>query len=592
MALIKYIGDEEKTIMLNGNKKLLSKGQIFSGPSHLAKYKDFTVLGVSTNEKNPTEDVVTIDEFYVQSPNIEFIRENGRPVVSICIVTKNSHEIIKKCLERIFTYNTYQQVEILICDTGTTDSKVFELYDFYEKQFQNVKIYKDHKYNFSRNNNFLAEQAQGDVLLFLNNDVFFTYDVIPKMVKYINCSNIGCVGHRLVWEAEQDEIQHDGQVIFDRKTGQWIGPGHHNYHVKIQNAPSDNTVVEGVTAACLMVRKALFFKAGRFDEAYKDIYQDVDFNLKIYKLGYDNFVIRDNTLIHIDHGSRKSDGTADSPDDFKRLIGTWMSKGPMKVRPRVTYSILICATREDQLRKFHESIRSREPYQFIFVNNTKNYMYSAQALNTLQEVSSGEILMYTHQDVYFKSSEPFSKITKIINRLGNNFGIIGPAGVQYNGGHNMKGVDFSSKDYTFDAMKVHTLDEFCLITKRSNNLKFGEYLDHFHFYGADICYTAIDKGLRNYVVGIDLIHNSGGDGNLKNGDGYERYREQAKKFYIKWLSKYPLIGTTTARFSNGYIYYFLGHSLGLYPVDELIDMDTKQSQIKTKQEEVPTDRWL
>jgi GT2 family glycosyltransferase len=591
MALVKYVGKEEKTIILNGNKKLLSNGQIFSGPSHLAKYSDFTILGTSSKDQEEVNVSVKINEYYNRDPNLDFLDTNGRPRVSICIVTKDSYEIIKRCLKGIFDHNTYDDIEILLCDTGTTDKRVFDLYDEYEKSF-GIKVFKGHKYNFSKNNNFLADQSTGDVVFFLNNDVFFTYDVIPKMIKYINCSNIGCVGHRLVWDAEQDSLQHDGQVVFDMNTGAWVGPGHHNYKMKIKNAPKENTIVEGVTAACLMVRKEIFYKAGKFDEAYKDIYQDVDLNLKIYDLGYDNFCIRDNTLIHVDHGSRKTDGTADSPADFQKFKRDWFDKGPKKIRPKVQYSILICATKKHQLQKFYDSIKSREPFEFIFANNTKNYMYSAEALNTLREVSTGEVLLYTHQDVYFRKPEPFSRITKIISRLGNNFGIIGPAGVQYNGGHNMKGVDFSSKDYTFDAMKVHTLDEFCLITKRSNNLEFGEYLDHFHFYGADICYSAIDRGLRNYVVGIDMVHDSGGDGNLKQGDGYERYREQARKFYRKWIDKFPLIGTTTARFSNGYIYYFLGHSLGLYPVDEMMDMKTKEITIKTKKEEVPKDRWL
>jgi GT2 family glycosyltransferase len=577
---------------LNGSKKLLSKGQIFSGPAYLTKYEEFQVLGTSQRDKTEKPVEFSLGGYIENDVNLNFLDLNGRPKVSICIVTKDGHDLITRCVNSIEEHVRYGDYEVIICDTGTTDQRVLDFY----KSLDPIKytVLLGHAYNFSKNNNFMAKNSSGDALLFMNNDVFLTYDAVTEMVKYLNCSNIGCIGHRLVWESRPDELQHDGQLVYDMRTGSWIGPGHHNYKMKVGQVDNKNRIVEGVTAAFLMVRRVYFEKVGGFDEKYKDIFQDVDLNLKISDLGLTNFVVRERSLIHVDHGSRNDDATADSPDDLQRFMNNWIRKGPRKVKKSVRYSILICATKKHQMQKYLDSIKSRESYEFIFVNNTKNYMYSAEALNTLREVSTGEILLYTHQDVYFKSPEPFSRIDRIIGKLGNNFGVIGPAGVQYNGGHNMKGVDFSSKDYSFDAMKVHTIDEFCLITKRSNNLEFGEYLDHFHFYGADICLSAVDKGLRNYVVALDMVHDSGGDGNLKAGDGYDKYREQARKLYERWYSKFKMIGTTTARFSNGYIYYFLGHSLGLYPVDEIMEVEGNNItyNVKTAQEEVPKDKWL
>ena len=591
MALLKYIGTDDKTIIINGSKKLLTRGQIFSGPTHLAKYTEFDVLGVSKKDTTDTPVSASVTEFVENTVNLDFMDMDAKPKVSICIVTKDSYDLIIKCLKSIEKYVKYDDYEVVICDTGSTDKKVLDFYKTLDPVI--CTVFLDHEYNFSKNNNYMAKNCKGDAILFMNNDVFLTYDAVSEMVKYINCSNIGCVGHRLVWEDKPEEIQHDGQIIYDSNNGQWIGPGHHNYHVNINSIPNDNVIIEGVTAAFLMIRREYFEKVGGFDEEYIDVFQDVDLNNKISSLGLDNFCIRERALIHVDHGSRKSDSTPDSKTDLIKYLKTWTKKGPKRVKNKPKYSILICATKKHQMKKYLESIKSRESYEFLYVNNTKNYMVSSTALNVLREVSVGEILMYTHQDVYFKSPEPFSRIDKIIGKLGNNFGVIGPAGVQYNGGHNMKGVDFSSKDYTFDAMKVHTIDEFCLITKRSNKLEFGEYLDHFHFYGADICLSAMDRGLRNYVVALDMIHDSGGDGNLKEGDGYDRYREQARKLYSKWGKKYKMIGTTTARFSNGYIYYFLGHSLGLYPVDEVLDLDKEgQYYVKTEKEEVPNDKWL
>lgn len=581
MSLLKYIGFKEKTIIINGNKKHLSPGQMFSGPAYLGeKFSDEFELLEVTKTSNTKEVVVKLEmkEYYSSESRLELLEENSLSLVSICILTKDNPRVIKKCIESIYTHNHYPNIEILICDTGTTNQEVLTYYEEILKD-DRVFIYRNHVYNYSKNNNFLAGKAGGGVLLFMNNDVFLTYDAISEMVKYINCSNMGCLGHRMVWEREPMRIQHDGQLLYDN-SGKWIGPGHKNYKKMIHEVEDTNVRVEGVTAAFLMVRKSIFDKVKGFSERYSDVYQDVDLNLKVSSLGYINFCIRKQHIIHVDHSSRdESDPIVKNRmvSDFQIFKRDWISKGNYPVKPNPRYSILICATNQSQLKDLWMSIKTRDEYEFIFANNKRNYMSSSVALNTLTEVSVGEIIFYTHQDVTFDVDEPFSMIDRTIGKLGNVFGVIGPAGVLYNGGHTVKGIDFSSNKYSFDVMRVQTLDEFCMITKRSNGLKFGEYLDHFHFYGADLCCEAMDKGLRNYVINVGITHHSGGSGNLKNEDGYAKYMESARNFYKKWGVKHPKISTTTARFQDGHIYYFLAHQLGLRPYEENIIVTNLES---------------
>ena len=99
----------------------------------------------------------------------------------------------------------------------------------------------------------------------MNNDVFLTYDAVSKMVGYVLCSNIGCVGHRLVWDENKELIQHDGQIIY-HPDGTWNGPGHHNLQQNVKDVSNKNVRVEGVTAAFLMVRKSIFSRVNGFDD--------------------------------------------------------------------------------------------------------------------------------------------------------------------------------------------------------------------------------------------------------------------------------------------------------------------------------------
>lgn len=232
--------------------------------------------------------------------------------VSICIVTKDSYRMISKCLKSIQTYVKYSDLEVLICDTGSTDKRVFDLYSNY--------MVFERKYHFSQNNNFLASKAEGDILLIMNNDVYFTYDAVSKMVPLIKDEQTGCLGHRLVFEHDNNLIEHDGQIIFNGK-GEVILPGHKNHKKHISGLNNSNIKVDGITGAFLMIRKNLFNEVEGFDEMYSDIYQDVDLSLKVSNLGLTNFCIRDRFLVHTAHGTRKK-GTP-SKHDGNILLHKW-----------------------------------------------------------------------------------------------------------------------------------------------------------------------------------------------------------------------------------------------------------------------------
>lgn len=579
MALIKYTGKDNVVVTLNGERKLIKPNKIFSGPESFKTYENFEVIGFTKQEKERTGKrtdkslKLEIRKYFTPFVDFDVLDENGAPKISICIVTKDGKEVIKRCVESIFEHVKYHDFEILLCDTGTTDIEVKELYQDWSALYgKKIKIYTDQEYNFSKNNNFLASKASGDVLLFLNNDVFMTYDAVSEMFKYSLCSNIGCVGHRLVWDRTPDEIQHDGQLLYN-EVGRWIGPGHYNYQKKINEVSDENVRVEGVTAACLMVRKTLFNKFNGFDEEYKDIYQDVDFNLKVCAGGYDNFCVRKKALLHVDHATRVNDQTKDSPKDFMKFQTDWISKGSFPVRNKAGYSILVCATNKKQLKIMFESIKTREDYEFIYLNNSANFLWSAEALNVLSEVSVGNLMFWMHQDVTFDGYEPFASTTDMVTKIGGSFGIMGPAGIQVGGKGAIRGVDFSSLKYNFDFLRVQTLDEFCLISQRKNKLVFGEYLDDFHFYGADICCQALKRGLNNYVIKLPITHHSGGDVNLKKRGGYEAYMKQGKKFLKKWKKDFPFISTTTMHFKNDNVVWYLGKLLGLQPNEEMVDFN-------------------
>ncbi|MDE7477334.1 MAG: hypothetical protein K2M91_05180, partial [Lachnospiraceae bacterium] len=72
-----------------------------------------------------------------------------------------------------------------------------------------------------------------------------------------------------------------------------------------------------VTAACMLIRKSIFDKAGGFDEEFAVAYNDVAFCFRLYQRGYLNVQVNEAVLIHHESLSRGQDT---SPEKQKRLM--------------------------------------------------------------------------------------------------------------------------------------------------------------------------------------------------------------------------------------------------------------------------------
>ena len=72
-----------------------------------------------------------------------------------------------------------------------------------------------------------------------------------------------------------------------------------------------------VTAACLMVAREKYRKAGGFAEELSVAYNDVDLGFRLYELGYQNVCVNDMYAYHYESLSRGGD---DTPEKMERLL--------------------------------------------------------------------------------------------------------------------------------------------------------------------------------------------------------------------------------------------------------------------------------
>ncbi|MBR2122058.1 MAG: glycosyltransferase [Lachnospiraceae bacterium] len=231
-------------------------------------------------------------------------------LVSIIIPTKDHPEVLLRCLGTIEKYSQTAPYEVIIVDNGSAmenRERYKKIVSDFNENIRVVYLYRHMDFNFSRMCNLGAKYANGELLLFLNDDIEIRK---PGWLSYLSekakLPYVGAVGMKLLYP-NSDIIQHAGVVNVR------VGPIH-----KLQYCDNRETHYFGynkgvrnciaVTGACLMVRAELFERVGGFDEEnFAVSFNDIDLCYRIYERGYYNVVRNNMYLYHHESLSRGDD---------------------------------------------------------------------------------------------------------------------------------------------------------------------------------------------------------------------------------------------------------------------------------------------
>jgi O-antigen biosynthesis protein len=231
-------------------------------------------------------------------------------LVSIIIPTKDLADTLDTCLKSIFSQTTYPNYEVIVIDNGSVEPKTSQCLKYWQEQEpQRFRSYDyDIPFNYSQINNYAVEQAQGDYLLFLNNDTEVnTPDWIEAMVEQSQRKSIGAVGSLLLYP--DNTVQHAGVIM---GLGGVAGHSHNHFPASAPGYLSQLVSINNysaVTAACLMCRREVFESVGGFESQLAIAFNDVDFCLKLLSSGYRNVYLPHVVLYHYESKSRGSEDT-------------------------------------------------------------------------------------------------------------------------------------------------------------------------------------------------------------------------------------------------------------------------------------------
>ena len=251
---------------------------------------------------------------------------DGNPKISVIIPNKDHVEDLDKCIRSLYQVNTYKNFEIIIIENNSEKKETFQYYESLKKQHENVKVVTwGNEFNYSAINNFGVKYAEGDYLLFLNNDTeMITRDAMEEMLGCCMREEVGAVGAKLLYA--DNTVQHAGVVIgFDNYAGHVnMGIGRDDYGY--MGRARMNCNYSAVTAACMMTKKELFDQVGGFDEQFVIACNDVDYCLKLRELNklivFDAF----SEWHHYESKSRGYEDTAEKKERFEKEKAKFQKK--------------------------------------------------------------------------------------------------------------------------------------------------------------------------------------------------------------------------------------------------------------------------
>ncbi len=198
---------------------------------------------------------------------------------SVVIPVFNKVDFTFECLHSVLTEIDFETTEVIVVNNASTDETSEML-----AHFRDLITVIDNLRNdgFVDASNQGASRAQGDYLVFLNNDTSVLFGWLENLLETVKSDpKVGAVGSMFLYPDRS--IQEAGAIVW--RNGE-------AFHYGWGKSPDDRRFnfkreVDYCSGASLLIRRELFERLGGFDQRYAPAYyEDVDLCFGVRSLGY------------------------------------------------------------------------------------------------------------------------------------------------------------------------------------------------------------------------------------------------------------------------------------------------------------------
>ena len=230
------------------------------------------------------------------------------PLISVIVLNYNGLRHLDDCFTSLAALDhPADRVELIFVDNASSDGSV----DYMRRAFPRVRIVaNDTNVGYSGGNNIGVQHAQGDYVVFLNNDMRVAPSFLTHLIGAIRSGpDVRCAGAKIVnW---------DGTAIDFAAAGAHFAGYAYQLGYGEPVASDRHTEIVPLLFACggaMMIDRQVFVDAGGFDDDYFMFYEDLDLGWRLWLLGYEVMFAPDALVYHRHHGS------ADSVAAFRKQV--------------------------------------------------------------------------------------------------------------------------------------------------------------------------------------------------------------------------------------------------------------------------------
>ncbi len=248
------------------------------------------------------------------------------PKVSVIVPTKDRVKVFQACLESLYRVTEYPDFEVIIVDNGSVEQESLRYFEDVKKLHDARIIRDEREFNFARLNNVAVQESTGEILCLLNNDIeIFEPNWMSRLVVYAMKNDVGAVGPRLLFP--NGTVQHGGVIVGHGGVAGHAHLGIHEDYAGYAARAVVDQYMSAVTGACLFVRKEVYDEVGGLDEHFAVAYNDVDFCLRLQKIGLRNVYAGSVTCVHHESKTRGYEDTRRKKrrlaDETNLMIERW-----------------------------------------------------------------------------------------------------------------------------------------------------------------------------------------------------------------------------------------------------------------------------
>ncbi len=224
---------------------------------------------------------------------------NADKKIAVIIINWKKYDFTLNCIDSVLK-SSYKNFNIILIDNESQNR-------FSDEVNKSDKI---HTIKNEKNEGFARANNQGikysiengfDYVLLLNNDTLIKKDLIDSLIKQSTALDQKII-QPLILNYDGSKIWNAGGIInnffgtfLTLKKGK-----------SFKNFKSDKNLTEWFTGCCVLIKLEIFNHVGYFDERFFAYYEDVDYSIRLKKMGYSIALMTDTHLQHYESASSKS----------------------------------------------------------------------------------------------------------------------------------------------------------------------------------------------------------------------------------------------------------------------------------------------